>query len=229
LANAAVVYDRDIEDSIYTFEASGGLVHATLVMQDRETNSHWSIMTNESIHGKKKGTKLNELPLGVKTQWKNWKENYPNTLVLSVKDKEDSKNVYSNYFNSDGVFRGHYATDKRMEDKVPVFAFHYKDKNYAIPHSRVEDGKIVKVEDEFFFMFRPEKSSIYQSTAAYNLENRQIEINNNKWVISDTNCYFNSKSYHFVGEGSDCPPKLEGMDTFWYTWSLTNPGTIILQ
>ena len=62
------MYDRDIEDSTYTFEASGGLVHATLVMQDRETDSHWSIMTHESIHGKKKGSKLNELPLGVKTQ-----------------------------------------------------------------------------------------------------------------------------------------------------------------
>ena len=115
-----------------------------------------------------------------------------------------------------------------MEDKAAVFAFHYKDKNYAISHSRIWDGKIVKVEEEFFFMYRPEKSSIYQSTAAYNLQNRQIEINNNKWLISDTNCFFDSKTYNFVGEDEDCPPKLKGLDTFWYTWSLTNPGTVIL-
>lgn len=223
------MYDREINDSTYSFEASGGLIHATLIMQDRETDSYWSIMTNESIHGKKKGTKLNELPVGVKTQWKNWKENYPGTLVLSVNGEEDSKNVYSNYFNSDGVFKGHYTTDKRMGDKVAVFAFHYKDKNYAIPHSKIEDGKIVKVEDKFFFMFRPQNSSIYQSTAAYNLENSQIEIYKGKWVISDTNCYFDYKAYKFLGEDSNCPPKLEGLDTFWYTWSLTNPGTIILH
>jgi len=223
------VYDRDIEDTTHTFEASGGLVHATLVMQDRETDSHWSIMTHKSINGKKKGTRLNELPLGVKTQWKNWKENYPNTLVLSVNGKEDSKNVYSNYFNSDGVFKEHYANDKRMEDKVAVFAFHYKDKNYAIPHSRIESGKIVKIENDFFFMYRPEESSIYQSTAAYNLEDSQIEMNNNKWLITNTDCFFDPKSYEFSGGEEDKPPKLEGMDTFWYTWSLTNPGTIILH
>ena len=197
-------------------------------MQDRETDSYWSIMTNESINGKAKGTKLKELPVGVKMQWKNWVKNHPNTLVLSVKGREDSRNVYSNYFTSDGVFKGHYATDKRMADKVPVFAFHYKNKNYAIPHSRIEDGKIVKIEEEFFFMFRPKNSSVYQSTAAYNLENREIEIKNTKWLISNTNCYFNTSEYKFVGEDSDCPPALQGLDTFWYTWSLTNPGTIIL-
>jgi len=223
------VYNRDIEDTTYTFEASGGLVHATLVMQDRETDSHWSIMTHESINGKKKGTKLNELPIGIKTQWKNWKENHPNTLILTVKGLEDSRNVYSNYFNSEDVFKKHYATDKRMEDKVAVFAFHYKEKNYAIPQSRLWDGKIVKVDNEFFFMYRPEESSIYRSTAAYNLEDRQIEMNNNKWFLSNTDCFFDPKSYEFSGEQEDKPPKLEGIDTFWYTWSLTNPGTIILH
>ena len=222
------MYDRDIEDSTYTFEASGGLVHATLVMQDRETDSHWSIMTHKAINGKKKGAKLNELPLGVKTQWKNWKENHPNTLVLSVKGEEDSKNVYSNYFNSDGVFKGNYATDKRMEDKVSIFAFQYKDKSYAIPHSQIWGGKIVKVENDFIFVYRHDNSSIYQSTAAYKLENRQIEMNNKRWVITNTDCFFDTKYYGFIGEENDCPPRLDGMDTFWYTWSLTNPGTIIL-
>ena len=183
------MYDRDIEDTTYTFEASGGLVHATLVMQDRETDSHWSIMTHESINGKKKGSKLNELPLGVKTQWKIWKENQPNTLVLSVNGKEDSKNVYSNYFNSDGVFKEHYATDKRLEDKVPVFAFHYKDKNYAIPHSRIWGGKIIQIGNKFFFLYRPKESSIYQSTAAYSLENRQMKKTNNTWLINNTDCF----------------------------------------
>ena len=184
------MYDREINDTTYSFEASGGLVHATLIMQDRETDSYWSIMTNESIHGKSKGAKLEELSHGVKMQWEDWKKNYPNSKVLSVNDREDSRNVYSNYFNSDGVFKGHYATDKRLLDKEPVFAFHYKDKNYAIPHGRIEGGKIVKVENEFFFMFRPDKTSIYQSTAAYKLEERQIEIKNQKWLISKTNCYF---------------------------------------
>lgn len=136
------MYDRDINNSTYSFEASGGLIHATLIMQDRETDSYWSIMTNESIHGKEKGAKLDELPVGIKMQWKNWKKNYLNTLVLTVKGKEDSRNVYSNYFSSDEVFKGHYATDKRMEDKVPVFAFHYKSKNYAIP---IVELRVVKL------------------------------------------------------------------------------------
>ena len=60
------MYDRQYNGKVFTFEPSGGLVNATLVMQDFETDSYWSIMTHEAIEGEEKGTKLKELPIDIK-------------------------------------------------------------------------------------------------------------------------------------------------------------------
>jgi hypothetical protein len=55
-------------------------LHSALVMQDKETDSYWSIMTGDS---------LAELPLGVKSQWKDWVASHPDTVVLSVEGADE--------------------------------------------------------------------------------------------------------------------------------------------
>ena len=59
-------------------------MQGSLVMQDKETDSYWSIMTGKSEGGAQGGTRLNELPVGVKLQWKEWVRRHPDTVVLSV-------------------------------------------------------------------------------------------------------------------------------------------------
>ena len=71
----------------------------------------------EAIEGEKKGARLKEIPIAVKTQWRDWVKKHPNTLVLSVDGKEDSKEGYISYFNSPRGFRGISATDRRLESK----------------------------------------------------------------------------------------------------------------
>ncbi len=85
------MYSRRYDGQLLTFEASGGLINSSLVMQDRETNSYWAIMKGEAIAGLKKGTELAELPLGKKMKWKRWKRKHPDTLVLSVNGTEDGQ------------------------------------------------------------------------------------------------------------------------------------------
>ena len=45
-------------------------MHAALVMRDKETDTYWSIMTGDAIAGDLEGTRLEEWPLGEKSQWK---------------------------------------------------------------------------------------------------------------------------------------------------------------
>ena len=62
------MYGREYAGRELRFEASGGLLNAALVMQDKETGSYWAIMEGESLAGDYAGTRLEELPLGG-----NWK------------------------------------------------------------------------------------------------------------------------------------------------------------
>ncbi len=66
---------------------------ASLVMRDRETDSWWSIMTSSAIGGALQGTELDELPIGEKTTWADWRRRYPATLVLSVDGGQHKGNL----------------------------------------------------------------------------------------------------------------------------------------
>ena len=71
------MYDRKVGGKELNFEASGGLLDASLVMRDRETDSWWSIMTADAIGGDLRKTELVELPVGEKMQWKDWLARHP--------------------------------------------------------------------------------------------------------------------------------------------------------
>ena len=61
---------------------SGKLSHSNLVMYDRDTDSLFPQIIATAVTGPKKGTTLEQFPVTV-TTWKLWKQQYPNTLILS--------------------------------------------------------------------------------------------------------------------------------------------------
>ena len=104
------MYGREYNGNVLNFEASGGLIHASLVMQDQETDTYWSLMKGRAIGGRLKGTELEELAVGKKARWKDWVEEHPDTLVLSVAGNEDLPfNPYSDYLESSKTFGGQEA------------------------------------------------------------------------------------------------------------------------
>jgi hypothetical protein len=228
LANAGVVYDRQYEGEKFTFEPSGGLVNASLVMQDFETDSYWSIMSNEAIEGEKKGTKLKELPISAKVQWKDWVKKYPKTLVLSVNSLEDASAGYISYFSSSDGFRGINASDKRLNSKEPVFAFDYKNKKYAVANEVIEGGKVFDLGNIRVFLYRPEGAEMFYSTVAFQTNSPGFAKVEDKWMEIGSECVFYAETETFLKDGLNCPERFNGFDTFWYTWSLNNPETELL-
>jgi len=222
------VYDRQYNGKVFTFEPSGGLVNATLVMQDFETDSYWSIMTHEAIEGEEKGTVLKELPIAVKVKWEDWVKKHPNTLVLSVDGKEDSKTGYISYFNSPKGFRGIRATDRRLESKEPIFTFEYENKKYAVVNERIEGGKVFDLGSARIFLYRPEEAEMFYSTVAYLTKSLGFAKVEDGWKEIDSECVFNPETESFTGGKTSCPKRFNGFDTFWYTWSLNNPQTELL-
>lgn len=223
------MYDREYAGQKINFEASGGLIHSSLVMQDRETDTYWAIMSGEAIAGKLKGNKLKELPIGAKMQWKDWVKKHPGTLVLSINGKEDEPyNPYMGYFTSDQGFRGTRAKDKRFKTKQPIFTFHYKGQSFAVPHHEITGGKSFDLGDTHLFLYRPPKSEIFYSTAAFLTEGAGFVKQDGGWVDSDSGCLFNPENGEFESGEKPCPERFHGFDTFWYNWSLANPHTKIL-
>ncbi|UCG51741.1 MAG: DUF3179 domain-containing protein [Candidatus Latescibacterota bacterium] len=232
------MYDRRYESSVLSFEPSGGLMNAALVMRDKETDSWWSIMTGNAIGGDLEGTPLVEFPASEKTTWVNWRTRYPQTMVLSVDGKEHfDHNPYEGYFASTEGFRGLETEDKRLPGKEPVYAFTLDGKPYAATHAEVEGGVVFKVGNtKEVFLYRATGASVFASTAAYVAEiegdtGRFIKTDE-KWFDSSTGAEFSKEAGFPTADGTSgsvgdeskkSPPRrLNGFDTFWYVWSRTH-------
>ena len=218
------MYSRDYRGRTVNFEASGGLVNASLVIQDEQTDTYWSIMKGEAVAGELSGEQLVELPVGEKIQWRHWKERHPDTLVLSVNGREDGPDGYRDYFRDSRGFGGASAKDDRLETKTPVFAFHRGTESYAVTQKSIEDGTVFVLEDgASVFLYRRKGSSMFHSTHAF-ISTSGFEQQNGVWVEKGSGARFDKTSGEFSGVES-----LGGFDTFWYNFSLSNPETLLLE
>ncbi len=184
-------------------------------MRDRETDSWWSIMKSESIGGELESTELTEMPWGEKIQFRDWVQRHPDTLVLSVDGAEHvDNNPYDNYFTSGGTFRDLEVDDDRLPAKAGVYAMWIVGHPYAVPHERIEGGRIVWIDEQPFYFHRPHGASFYASTAAYRLSLDLARLESATLLEK-------------LESGDAGFEPLEGFDTYWYTWVAVNEETRI--
>ena len=232
------MYDRKYDDKELQFETSGGLLNASLVMRDAQTDSWWSIMTGDAIEGSMKGQKLKELPsLGTKTTWGAWHQQHPNSKVLSVDGVEhDDSNPYDNYFSSERTFRGMEIDDDRMQPKQSIFSFQYDDLAYAVAYDAFEDGGLFEFEDDNgstsqIFVYRPHGVSIFHSSVAYRVPRDLVENHQGSWRFRAQGKWQkleNDDSLQSLAAQKDVS-QLSGFDTFWYNWVSVHSNTVVLQ
>ncbi len=232
------MYSRQLGDRTYTFEASGGLLNASLVMRDRETDSWWSIINEEAIHGPAEGQRLEQVSGSAKTTWGDWRRLYPHTRVLSVDGQEhEPETPYDRYFASEEGFRKLKARDDRLRDKEAIYAFHFGGKPYAVPHSElVRGGGVVRLGERQLFLYRREDDSFYRSTVALlAVAGAGFSTAEGGWRLAGggSEQSFRPAERAFEGEetldAESLAETFAGFDTFWYLWSLTNPETEILR
>lgn len=198
-------------------------------MQDKETNTYWSLMKGLAVHGDLAGTKLQELPGAEKIRWKDWLKMHPETLVLSVGGIEDpGTDPYAAYWGDPRGFRGQTATDDRLPTKEPIYAFERSGVHYAVPHSAIEGGRSFVLSDgrRAAFLFREKGAPVFASTTAFLDTGRGFALVNGTWADLGTGARFDGSRRTF---GSAQVRPLGGFDTYWYTWSLTNPRTRVLR
>ena len=223
------MYGRKYGGRELRFEPSGGLIHAALVMRDRETGSYWPIMTARAESGSLKGTPLQEQPVSAKMPWGEWKRLHPDTGVLSVDGVEHvDSSPYDRYFASDSGYRNAIAKDKRLATKEPVWAFELAGRRFAVPFRTFEGGRAFSLAGQWIFLYRPKGASVYASTQAWISAARFRQVDG-AWIHESSGGHLNTARGAFVGAPPGDPRALPGLDTFWYVWSLTHPDTEVVD
>lgn len=141
------VFNRTLSDgNTVEFGTSGKLYNSNLVMYDRKSNSLWSQALGEGIVGEYAGVKLERIPFDV-AYWKEWKELYPESKVLS----RDTGSVrpygadpYGDYYTNDLILFPVANDDKRLGLKEIIIGLeNNKDQYKAYKLQDIETNKII--------------------------------------------------------------------------------------
>jgi hypothetical protein len=81
LCNAAIVFDRRLDDQVLDFGTTGKLRHSDLIMYDRQTESWWQQFLGEGIIGEMTGKRLDLVPARIESL-ERFKARAPNGAVL---------------------------------------------------------------------------------------------------------------------------------------------------
>ena len=88
------------------FGVSGLLYNSDVLLYDLSTNSLWSQILGKAVTGERAGEILEKLPLQ-HTTWKDWLNQYPDSVVLSDEtgfSRDYNRNPYEGYNQSTSIF-----------------------------------------------------------------------------------------------------------------------------
>jgi hypothetical protein len=129
-----------------SFGVSGLLYNTNLIPFDRQTNSNWSQILNESVNGQLIGQEA-ELIYLVETDWGTWKSLYPDTKVLSLNtgfSRTYGIYPYVDYRSNHNFFLFPVPKDTRLPLKQRVHAIASGDDAKVYQFSDFGDGAVLQ-------------------------------------------------------------------------------------
>jgi hypothetical protein len=140
------VFNRTLENGqILEFGTSGKLYNSNLLMYDRTTKSLWSQAMSQAIVGKLAGVKLERIPFDV-AYWKEWKQLYPDSKVLSTdtgSTRPYGADPYGDYYTNGDVLFSVSNSDDRLGLKEIVVGFENSGQYKAYRLQEIESKKAI--------------------------------------------------------------------------------------
>lgn len=140
LCGSILAFSRYINDEELTFGVSGLLYQSDVLFYDHKTESLWSQLKMQSVSGKFAGAEMKLIPYTFST-WREWKDQHPNSLVLS-KDTGYIRNYnsdpYLSYYSSKKIYFPVNKTNDRFHPKEKILVVLSGDKSKAYPFSYLE-------------------------------------------------------------------------------------------
>jgi hypothetical protein len=242
------VFNRTLSDgNTVEFGTSGKLYNSNLVMYDRKSNSLWSQALGEGIVGEYAGIKLERIPFDV-AYWKEWKELYPESKVLS----RDTGSVrpygadpYGDYYTNDLILFPVANDDKRMGLKEIIIGLeNNKDQYKAYKLQDIESNKIINDaigDDKKIALVSLEPFMVRVFDRVIDNENKDeskkemvVELfynqTNNTLIDRNTGSELNFDGKFMNGQLEDKQLERLPMDQgFWFEWVAFHPTTEIFS
>ena len=139
LCGSGMAFAAQIGETELTLGVSGLLYNSDVLLYDRQSGSLWSQMLSLAISGPMRGTRLNLLPL-VHTTWGEWRNEHPDTQVLSRStgyQRDYDRDPYSGYIDSTGIWFPVANRDSRYHPKERVLGVEIGGRYKAYPFSEL--------------------------------------------------------------------------------------------
>ena len=140
LCGSGIAYSANISGKKHHFGVSGLLYNSDVLLYDRETESLWSQIMNKAISGPLKGTRLQTMTLN-NTSWQDWKQRYPDSLVLSNNTgykRDYTTNPYRDYQLDNNIWFPVATKSDSYHPKALVIGIEINGKFKAYPFAELE-------------------------------------------------------------------------------------------
>lgn len=115
VCSSGVGFDSELDGEALNFKLSG-IYNGVMVMSDGKTDTVWSHLTGEALHGKHAGRQLGVVPT-YSVKWGAWKARHPETTVLAL-DERYGKFYSPSGLGRKGLGKGRSGNGDRLE---PMF------------------------------------------------------------------------------------------------------------
>lgn len=142
LCGSGIVFEPIVGGEVVEFGVSGLLHNSDLIMYDRKTDSLWQQISGEAIMGSERGSTLERLP-STMTEWSNWVQAHPDTLVLSPESLPGdyfSSTAYAGYEESERLMFPVSNRDLTVHPKSVVYGFEIGPHSLAVMESSLEES-----------------------------------------------------------------------------------------
>lgn len=229
------VFNRTISGHIVVeFGTSGKLYNNNLVMYDRLSGSLWSQALGEGIVGTHAGESLKRIPFDL-AYWKDWKQLYPNSMVLSTDTgftRPYGVDPYGDYYTSDQLFFPISNVDKRLGLKEMVVGLDNEGQYKAYILHQIESSKIIKdkVGNKSIVLFSlyPRMARAYSPVINSQTLDFQYDVSSNKISDKQSGSQWNFDGMAVNGQlkGKQLT-RLPFDEGFWFSWAAFHPQTRI--
>ena len=198
LCNTGMAFTVENPNMDFTFGVSGLLYNSDVLLYDRQTGSLWSQIMGKAVSGPLKGLTL-PLLSSRHTTWRDWREQYPETLVLSRDTgfrRDYKKSPYLDYSKSEQLFFRVEHENKEYRRKELVLGVSVGERHKAYPFSELARVDSASFQDDF--------------------AGRELTVTYSK----------PDKAAHLVSQdGEEFPSVL----AYWFAWYAFHPDTEIFR
>lgn len=227
-----LVFERVVDGQLVEFGTSGKLYNSNLVMYDRLSDSYWSQAMARGIAGQYSGYDLKKLPFDL-AYWKEWKELYPDTLVLSTDTgsaRPYGTDPYGNYYTSPHIYFPLEHRDDRLGPKELILGLEHGGDYKAYRLDDIVSKQVVNDsigdKDVLLLSLHPFMARAFDRTV--NGQQLEFYMEDNKIWDIETGSGWNFEGVAISGplEGKQLT-RLVLEPSFWFSWAAFHPTTEI--